>query len=105
MSFFPGTMGHESEPAKPERQMGSLYSFSKDHVLKKHVDKIDISNGLAWSLDNQTMFYIDSLPRKVFAFDFDVTDGNICMSILSYFVFDFVLDVYKRMINIFLFDL
>lgn len=75
--LWAGTMGHESEPAKPERQMGSLYSFSKDHVLKKHVDKIDISNGLAWSLDNQTMFYIDSLPRKVFAFDFDVTDGNI----------------------------
>lgn len=75
--LWTGTMGHESAPAKPELQMGSLYSFDKDHVLKKHVDKIDISNGFAWSADNKTMYYIDSIPRKVYAFDFDLEAGTV----------------------------
>jgi gluconolactonase len=75
--LWAGTMGQETEPANPEPQMGSLYSLDKSRTLKKHVDKIDISNGLAWSLDNKTMYYIDSLPRKVYAFDFDLASGTI----------------------------
>ena len=73
-------MGLETEPAKPEPLMGSLYSLDKKRALKKHLDKIDISNGLAWSLDNKIMYYIDSLPRKVYAFDFDLEAGTICKS-------------------------
>lgn len=73
-------MGLETEPAKPEPQMGSLYSLDKKRALKKHLDKIDISNGLAWSLDNKIMYYIDSLPRKVYAFDFDLEAGTISKS-------------------------
>lgn len=73
-------MGLETEPAKPEPQMGSLYSLDKNRALKKHLDKIDISNGLAWSLDNKIMYYIDSLPRKVYAFDFDLEAGTISKS-------------------------
>lgn len=75
--LWAGTMGLETEPAKPEPQMGSLYSLDKNRALKKHLDKIDISNGLAWSLDNKIMYYIDSLPRKVYAFDFDLEAGTI----------------------------
>lgn len=79
-----GTMGLETEPAKPEPQMGSLYSLEKNRTLRKHLEKIDISNGLAWSLDNKTMYYIDSLPRKVYAFDFDLEAGTICKSTFLY---------------------
>jgi len=75
--LWAGTMGYEPLPAQVEPQMGSLFSLEKDHVVKTHKDKIDISNGLAWSADNQTMFYIDSVPRKVYAFDFDIEAGTI----------------------------
>jgi len=71
-------MGHEVAPGQLERQQGSLYSIDADHVVKKHVDKIDISNGLAWSLDNTLLYYIDSLPRKIYAFDFDLSTGSLC---------------------------
>ena len=71
-------MGHEVTPAVPEREMGSLYSLGQDHIVKEHVGKIDISNGLAWSHDNKIMYYIDSLPRKVYAFDFDIEAGTLC---------------------------
>ena len=73
-----GTMGHEIAPTQLERYQGSLYSIDSDHTVKKHVDKMDISNGLAWSLDNTVFYYIDSLPRKIYAFDFDLPTGSLC---------------------------
>ena len=41
------------------------------------VPGVSISNGMGWSLDNSTMYYIDSLPRKVYSFDFDLASGMI----------------------------
>jgi len=71
-------MGHEIAPAQLERHQGSLYSIDANHMVKKHVGEIDISNGLAWSLDNAVLYYIDSLPRKIYAFDFDLSTGSLC---------------------------
>jgi len=76
--YIVGTMGHETAPTQVERYQGSLYSLDADHSVKKHVDNIDISNGLAWSLDNTVLYYIDSLPRKIYAFDFDLSTGSLC---------------------------
>ena len=66
------TPGH----SELERQTGNLYSITKGKV-KHHLDKIDISNGLDWTDDNRTMFYIDSAPAKVYAFDFDIASAEI----------------------------
>ena len=41
------------------------------------VNNTSISNGLCWSLDHQTMYYIDSPENRVFAYDFNSTDGSI----------------------------
>ena len=71
-------MGHETAPGQVECGLGSLYSLAADHTVKKHVDKVDISNGLAWSLNNSVLYYVDSLPRKVYAFDFDLATGSLC---------------------------
>lgn len=77
LNIIAGTMGHEIAPAKLELEQGSLYCLGLDGSLKHHVGKISISNGLAWSADNKTMYYIDSIPRKVYAFDYDIDTGNI----------------------------
>lgn len=61
----------------PERHMGHLYSLASDGQLKCHVDGIDISNGMAWSSDNTVFYYIDSIPCKVYAFDFDISAGTV----------------------------
>ncbi len=67
----------------PDRQQGSLFSFEKGNKVTTHLENIDISNGLAWSEDNSIMYYIDSIPRKVYAFDFDLAAGKLSMCILS----------------------
>nr|XP_033804624.1 regucalcin isoform X4 [Geotrypetes seraphini] len=72
-----GTMAQELRPAVVERNQGSLFMLLADHSVVKHFDQIDISNGLDWSLDHKTFFYIDSLSYAVDAFDYDVTTASI----------------------------
>jgi sugar lactone lactonase YvrE len=70
--FWAGTMPmRSSEPA------GNLYFL--DHGLNvTHVlDGISCSNGIAWTGDNKTMYYIDTPTRQVVAFDFDLSAGKI----------------------------
>jgi sugar lactone lactonase YvrE len=56
---------------------GCLYRFDPDgstHVMLRHVTN---SNGLAWSLDRRTMYYIDTATQAVQAFDYDDATGAI----------------------------
>ena len=45
--------------------------------VTKHTSGIDISNGIGWNLDNTVMYYIDSLPRKVYAFDYNEQERTV----------------------------
>jgi len=56
---------------------GNLYRFDSDGQLTRIQNNIKISNGLAWSADNKTMYYIDSPTLHVEAFDYDIQDGFI----------------------------
>ena len=47
------------------------------YVLIAVVGGVSISNGLAWSLDRRTLYYIDSPTRGVAAFDYDDATGDI----------------------------
>ncbi|XP_051797957.1 regucalcin-like [Acanthochromis polyacanthus] len=73
--LWAGTMLAEGQPE--ERKQGSLFSVTADHTVTKHLSQVDISNGLDWSLDQKTFFYIDSLALTVDAFDYDATTGKI----------------------------
>ncbi len=69
--FLAGTMDmHEKDPS------GSLYSMNGKSVTRLF-DRITISNGLAWSADHKTFYYIDTPTRKVKAFDYDLSTGQI----------------------------
>ena len=76
-------MGHEPNPGDVKREQGSFY-FCRQHpeddkkaIVEAKFDKIDISNGLEWSLDGKTLYYIDTLTFKVEAFDYQATGGVI----------------------------
>ncbi len=69
--FLAGTMDlNESDP------VGSLYSFD-GAVVTKLLGGVTISNGMAWSPDHKTFYYIDTPTREVRAFEYDLDTGAI----------------------------
>lgn len=56
---------------------GSLYQFSVREGLVKQLDGVGISNGIAWNAAETVMYYIDTMARAVFAFDFDAERGML----------------------------
>lgn len=71
-------MGYEEVPGVVPKGEGNLYCLSTDLTISKQATDIDLSNGLDWTSDNKIMYFIDSVPRKVYAFDFDLAAGTAC---------------------------
>lgn len=77
--LWAGTIGfvHTIKVPLSVEDTGHLYSLETNGCFRKHLDDINISNGMAWTRDTKTMYYIDTIPRKVYAFDFDIEAGKI----------------------------
>lgn len=67
-----GTMASDLTPG-----VGALYRLETDFRVDKVLDDVTISNGLAWSPDDRTMYFIDSRSNGVDAFDYDAGSGAI----------------------------
>lgn len=68
----------EFNPDLPEQRNGTLYSLNNDRkTVRAHFGNVGISNGLAWPADHKTMYYIDSYNRAIWAFDYDIDNGDI----------------------------
>jgi len=72
-----GSMGYEPAPGQLDAKKGALYTFDLDGKVKKHFDQIDIANGMAWTKDNKTLYYIDSFTYRVDAFDYNGETGTM----------------------------
>lgn len=70
--FFAGTMGFDAAP-----EVGSLYRLDPDLTVERVVSEVTISNGIAWSSDSSTMYYIDTPTSGVDAFDYDLDTGAL----------------------------
>ncbi len=69
--FWAGTMElNESRPT------GVLYCLEPDLTVRSVVHGVTISNGLGWSPDQRTMYYIDTPTKVVSAFDYDPAKGT-----------------------------
>lgn len=55
---------------------GTLYVLDRGQLTAR-VPGVVCSNGLAWSIDNKTLYYIDSGEKTVNAFDYDAASGEI----------------------------
>lgn len=55
---------------------GSVYMFEKGQSTKR-IDETTISNGLAWSSDYSTFYFIDTPTGTVSGYDFDKITGKI----------------------------
>lgn len=56
---------------------GSLYRLDADHRVIRVVPGVTLSNGLDWSPDQRTMYYIDSTTYGIDAFDFEISTGDL----------------------------
>ncbi|RAI95394.1 SMP-30/gluconolactonase/LRE family protein [Algoriphagus yeomjeoni] len=56
---------------------GSLYRVGQDLHPKKMLGDLTISNGMAWTADNQTFYFIDTPTRQIKAYHFDLETGDI----------------------------
>jgi sugar lactone lactonase YvrE len=70
--FLAGTMDDAELEAS-----GCLYSLAPDGTLKTLLTGTRISNGLTWSPDYRTFYFIDTPTRTVMAYDYDLGSGGI----------------------------
>jgi sugar lactone lactonase YvrE len=72
--FWAGTLALDEDNGTGK---GNLYCLHIDHRVELKVPGVWISNGLAWTSDERTMYYIDSPTQKVVAYDYDKATGEI----------------------------
>ncbi len=70
--LWAGTMECEEKS-----RTGALYNLDRELRVRRWLTGIGCSNGLAWTDDEKTMYYVDSPTRRVVAFDFDADEGSI----------------------------
>lgn len=70
--FWAGTL-----PFSEDRAAGSLYVLNRDRSVEKKEDEITISNGLAWSHNDRSFYYIDTPTFQVVHYDYDKDTGTI----------------------------
>ena len=56
---------------------GSLYCLDQNLNLERKLSGVSISNGIVWTGDKRTMYYIDTPTRKIQAFQYNDDDGSI----------------------------
>lgn len=67
-----GTMSTKITP-----ESGALYKITSELSPEKMLGKITISNGMAWTSDKETFYYIDSPTQEIRAYRFDLETGEI----------------------------
>lgn len=60
-----------------EDNQNCLYRLDPDGSIHTMERGITISNGIGWSPDDKTMYYTDSPLRVIYAYDFDLSSGEI----------------------------
>lgn len=62
-------MGVRKEDGSFPPSDGNLFAYNG--TAKPLIKKIGIANGLTWSLDENTFYFIDSLDSRLKAFDYN----------------------------------
>jgi sugar lactone lactonase YvrE len=68
--FLAGSM-----PYSEDAPVGELMRLEADGTITPLVDGVTVSNGIGWTADGRTMYFIDSDTRRVDAFNYDPETG------------------------------
>ena len=72
-----GRLWAGTKDAVDSRPIGALYRLGPDRQPVQVLRGLTVSNGLGWSPDRRTMYFIDSPTQRVDAFAFDLESGEI----------------------------
>ena len=72
--FWVGTMAYDWRSTP---NAGSLYRLDQDGRVTRALSDVTISNGLAWSADDDRMYFIDSPTQRVDVFDYDAASATL----------------------------
>jgi len=70
--FWAGSTAYDLTPNR-----GSLYVLEIDGTYRKVLGNLTLSNGLAWSPDNQFFYHIDSIPGIMKRYAFNLDTGTL----------------------------
>ena len=70
--LWAGTLHRDREP-----RQAALYRLDPGGVLTTVLPERTISNGIGWSLEGTTMYYIDSTTQRIAEFDYDLDTGEL----------------------------
>lgn len=70
--FWVGSMHLQSKQG-----VAALYRLNHDGTVQKVLSDITISNGIVWSANRKTMYYIDTPTLTIKAYDYDDTTGDL----------------------------
>ena len=71
--FWAGTMSYDSGV----KGAGALYCLDADHKVWPRLANVSIANGIVWTKDKKTMYFIDTLAYTLDRFDYDNATGEI----------------------------
>jgi sugar lactone lactonase YvrE len=60
-----------------KRGAGSLYRVDRDLIVKKMIGGRSIPNGIVWSIQNERMYFIDTISQKVQSYLYNKSTGDI----------------------------
>lgn len=79
--FWLGTMQNNLGPKAEEipitQKSGALWRIEPDLRATAVVTGLGITNGIAWSPDNRTLYLVDTMEQTIFAHDFDLEAGTV----------------------------
>ena len=70
--FWAGTYQQDITEA-----VGVLYSLENDLSVKKRAENFILSNGLAWNIPKGKFYFIDSITKCVYMFNYNSVSGDI----------------------------
>jgi sugar lactone lactonase YvrE len=72
--FWAGSMTfeHATRPGA-----GALHRLDPDGTVSTQLPGVSISNGIGWSPDSKSCYYVDSATRRVDRFDYDLGSGQL----------------------------
>lgn len=56
---------------------GGLYRVTPQGAVERKDSGITVSNGMDWSPDKQTFYFVDTVPGRIYAYDFEPGSGTL----------------------------